>query len=210
VKQVYGEEVFEKLYGTIESIDETRIRSVADDETMTFGSRTWRFLHTLGHASHHICFHDSASDGVFTGDSFGLYYEWMTADPAKPFVMCLSTPTEFDAPEGRRSVERLLELNASRAYVGHFGELLNLHRAAPTLLYTIDAFDAIQHDAAGTSLEGEELLGFCQERVGRVVEQVCERCSVQPAQQHRTRLAGDILINARGIAYNAQKMRSAK
>lgn len=67
-----------RLYGTIEPIDEARIRAVADEEAMTFGTRTWRFLHTLGHASHHICIYDSASNGVFTGDSFGLFYDWMT------------------------------------------------------------------------------------------------------------------------------------
>ena len=209
VKQVYGEEVFSRLYGTIEPIDEARIRAVADEESMTFGARRWRFLHTLGHASHHICIHDSASNGVFTGDSFGLFYDWMTVDPAKPFIMCLSTPTEFDAPESRKSVERLLALNAGSAYVGHFGELRDMRNAAPTLLYTIDAFDAIQHDAASTDLEGEALLEFCCERVERIAMEICARCGVEPAQHHRNRIAGDILINARGLAHNASKLRNA-
>lgn len=209
VKQVYGPEVFERLYGTIEPIDEARIRAVADEEAMTFGTRTLRFLHTLGHASHHICIHDSASNAVFTGDSFGLHYDWMTVDPAKPFIMCLSTPTEFDAPEARKSVERLLALNAGSAYVGHFGELSNMPNAAPTLLHTIDAFDAIQHEAARTELEGEELLEHCRERVERVALEICEQCGVAPAQHHRNRIAGDILINARGLAHNASKLRGS-
>ena len=210
VKQIYGDDVFEQLYGQIGPVEASRIRTVADDETIAFGARTWRFLHTLGHATHHICIHDSASNGVFTGDSFGLYYDWMTVDPSRPYIMCLSTPTEFDAPEARRSVERLLALNADRAYVGHFGGLRGMRAAAPTLLYTIDAFDAIQHDAARTSLDGDELLNFCQERVERVAWDICERCGVEPEQRYRARIAGDLLINARGLADNAQKMRNVR
>lgn len=209
VKDIYGDDMFEKLYGKIEPIDAARIRSVVDDETMTFGSRTWMFLHTLGHATHHICIHDSSTNAVFTGDSFGLYYDWMTADPKRPFVMCLSTPTEFDAPEARLTVERLLALNAERAYVGHFGELSGMREAAPMLLYSIDAFDKIQHEASATNLDGEKLLAFCQARVERVAWEVCERCGVIPEPRHRTRIAGDVLINARGLAHNAIRYRTA-
>lgn len=208
VKQIYGEEVFAQLYGKIDPIDSSRIRAVADDEMLAFGGRTLRFLHTLGHATHHICIHDSAANGVFTGDSFGLYYEWLTVDPARPFIMCLSTPTEFDAPEARRTVNRLLSLNAERAYVGHFGELRGMREAAPQLLATIDAFDTIQHEAARTDLDGEALLQFCQDRVERVAWETCARCGAMPGQEQRARLAGDVLINARGLAYNAQKFRA--
>lgn len=208
VKQIYGEEVFAQLYGRIEPIEPSRIRSVGEGESIVFGARTWRFLHTLGHATHHICIHDSATNGVFTGDSFGLYYDWLTKDPARPFIMCLSTPTEFDAPEARRTVERLLALEAERAYVGHFGALCGMRHAAPQLLATIDAFDAIQHEAARTDLDGEALLQYCQGRVERVAWEMCERCGTAPNQEQRARIAGDILINARGLAHNAQKLRS--
>ncbi len=210
VKQVYGEEVFERLYGSIEPIDESRIRAVDDGEVLQFGTRTWTFLHTLGHATHHICMHDSASRGVFTGDSFGLYYGWLTRDPNHPFIMCLSTPTEFDAPEARRAVERLVALNAERAYVGHFGPVENMRTAAPILLGTIDAFDTIQHEAAATTLEGAELLDFCQEHVLRVATELSAACGNPPDEKQRVRLAGDVLINARGLAYNAARMRVLK
>ena len=41
---------------------------------LVFGERRLRFLHTAGHANHHVCIHDSATNGVFTGDSFGIAY----------------------------------------------------------------------------------------------------------------------------------------
>jgi len=207
VKQVYGDEVFAQLYGVIEPIADSRIRSVEDGETLAFGRRSWTFLHTLGHATHHICVHDSAANGIFTGDSFGLYYDWLTRDPARPFIVCLSTPTEFDAVEARRSVDRLVGRNAERAYVGHFGPLEGMRTAAPTLLHTIDAFDVIQGEAVRTSLEGEDLLEFCRERVERVTLDLCEACGNPPNDAQRVRLTGDMLINARGLAHNAQRMR---
>ena len=207
VKQVYGNEVFERLYGTIEPIDDARIHAVDDDERIQFGGRTWRFLHTLGHATHHICIHDSASNGVFTGDSFGLYYEWMTRDPMRPFVMCLSTPTEFDAAESRKTVERLLALNADSAYVGHFGKLPNMRAAAPILLNSIEAFERIERDAAKTRLEGDDLLRFCRERVEVVASSIFQECGVEPELRRKVRIDGDVLINARGLAHNARRLR---
>lgn len=210
VKQVYGEEIFQKLYGEIEPIDEARIRAVEESDTLPFGARTFSFLHTLGHASHHICIHDSASNGVFSGDSFGLYYEWLTPDPARPYIMCLSTPTEFDAIEARRSVERLVALGADRAYVGHFGKLENMKAAAPTLIHTIDAFDSVQQTASRTTLEGDDLLEFCRAKVEIIALDLCEACGNSLNEGQRARLGGDVLINARGLAYNAQRMRANK
>ena len=207
VKQVDGDELFAQLYGNVEPIEAERIRAVADGETMSFGTRTWTFLHTLGHATHHICIHDSAANGVFTGDSFGLYYDWLTLDPKRPYIMCLSTPTEFDAPEARNSVARLVSLNARRAYVGHFGSVEDMRSAAPTLLHTIDAFDAIQEEAGQTSLENDALLEFCRERVERVALELCAACGNPPSDAQRVRLQGDVLINARGLAHNAARMR---
>lgn len=210
VKQVYGEEVFERLYGTIEPIEETRIRAVNDGDAIAFGKRRWTFLHTLGHATHHICMHDSAADGIFTGDSFGLFYRRLTPDPARPFIMCLSTPTEFDAEEARNAVHRLVSVGAKRAYVGHFGELPNMADAAPVLLNTIDRFEAIQHDAVATNLAGDELLEFCRQQVESVALELCAACGNELEPQQRVRLAGDVLINARGIAHNAQRMRLSR
>ncbi|MDZ7791392.1 MAG: hypothetical protein U5L08_13035, partial [Xanthomonadales bacterium] len=63
------------LYGTARSSRSARLRVqvMEDDQTLRFGSRELRFcLHTRGHANHHFCIADSASDAIFAGDAFGL------------------------------------------------------------------------------------------------------------------------------------------
>ncbi|MEL7448485.1 MAG: MBL fold metallo-hydrolase, partial [Pseudomonadota bacterium] len=92
---VYGEETFRELYGDVVPIDESRVKIVDDGEQMTLGSRRLEFLHTEGHARHHYCIADPASDGIFTGDSFGIAYRPFTNDNGA-FVFPTTTPVHFD------------------------------------------------------------------------------------------------------------------
>jgi hypothetical protein len=76
-RHVYGEDAFERLYGTIEAIDASRVRALEDGERVTLGTAPLHFLHTRGHANHHFVVHDEAKQVVYTGDAFGLVYPAM-------------------------------------------------------------------------------------------------------------------------------------
>ncbi len=39
-----------------------------EGDTITFGERTWRVLHTPGHSPGSVCFHDAAAGAVLSGD----------------------------------------------------------------------------------------------------------------------------------------------
>ena len=59
--------------------------TVADGERLALGARTLEFLHTPGHALHHVCILDRDTRELFTGDTFGISYrESDTA--AGPFI----------------------------------------------------------------------------------------------------------------------------
>ena len=47
------------------------------------GGRKLVFFDTPGHARHHFCIYDQLSDGVFTGDTFGISYDAMKAAAAR-------------------------------------------------------------------------------------------------------------------------------
>ena len=53
-KGIYGEVRFAELYGEIVGLDASRVVTVEDDEVMRWGLRELRFMHTRGHANHHI------------------------------------------------------------------------------------------------------------------------------------------------------------
>ena len=73
-RAVYGDEMFERIYGTLIPIEEDRVRIMEDGDEVTLGNRQLRFMDTPGHARHHFCVYDSLTNGWFTGDTFGLSY----------------------------------------------------------------------------------------------------------------------------------------
>src|SRR5690606_24875289 len=107
-KAVYGEEVFQQLYGEIPAAPADRVRAVEDGETLELGDAVFRFLHVRGHANHHVVVHDPARDTEYTGDAFGLAYPYLQR--AGRFVFASTSPTDFDGPAAKESVDRILGL----------------------------------------------------------------------------------------------------
>jgi hypothetical protein len=77
-----------------------------DEETLTFGRRELRFLHTRGHANHHFCIADSAS-------RVDLHRRCLRADlPGAAghgtFALPSTSPTDFEPALAREAVKRLV------------------------------------------------------------------------------------------------------
>lgn len=206
VKAVYGDESFERLYGAIGPIDSSRVRSVEDGEALPWGNRTLRFLHTLGHATHHICLHDSATNAIFTGDTFGLARTELSR-PGPPVHICSTAPTDFDAEEARKSVRRLAEMGAERAYVTHYGHFDDLSAAAEQLLDSINWSEAILEEAYASDLSGEPLMAYCEDRVWKAILRHFEKWGEAPGGADRVWFTEDIRLSAMGIAYAAERQR---
>ena len=114
-KAVYREAVFAEQFGDAVAIPAERITTVADGERLAFGARTLEFLHTPGHALHHVCILERDSHELFTGDTFGISYrDFDTA--AGPFIFTAATPSQFDPGQLRASVARLAALAPRCAY----------------------------------------------------------------------------------------------
>lgn len=204
VKAVYGEEEFDRLYAPILPIDESRVRAMADNETLAFGQRTLTFLHTLGHAKHHMCIHDSGTNSVFTGDNFGIYY-LAERRSRRPFLLCSSAPTDFDADQARVSARRILATGAQRLYLTHFGALDDIAEAAEVLFEGIDRAEDVLNRAIASGLTGDALQRFCEDGVRDARDAIVAACGVELDEQNR--LSGDreVALNAQGLAFVAQR-----
>ncbi|MFP4172596.1 MAG: MBL fold metallo-hydrolase [Candidatus Hydrogenedentota bacterium] len=205
-KKVYGEDLFNKLYGQIDPVPEDRIRTVEDNETLDVGERRLTFLHTRGHANHHICIHDSKSNSVFTGDSFGV------ASPAlqhgtQPYIAWAAPPTDFDPAAARETVERLVETCAGRFYLTHFGEFTAIREGAVLLHRNIDELEAILTEAAETTLTGNELRAWCEERLRKVTETALREAGLPLNGDVFHWVESDIRLNSMGLAFVAEKRR---
>jgi glyoxylase-like metal-dependent hydrolase (beta-lactamase superfamily II) len=200
----YGEETFRDRYGTITPAEADRVRAVEDGETLDLGKRTFTFLHTLGHARHHMCIHDSGANAVFTGDSFGLAFPVIQGG-VKPFLIASSAPTDFDPAEARKSVERILNTGAERAYLTHFGCVEPVDKAAEQLLRSIDSMERIMNEAAAANLTGDELTAFCEQAVRKAFADHAADCGVEVTAAGRRILEHEVFLNSRGIAYAVSK-----
>ena len=139
---VYGEQKYAEMYGEIVPIPAEKIIIVDDLQEISLAGRSMQCLYTEGHARHHYCLSDPASNAVFTGDSFGLSYREL--DTAKgEFIYPTTTPVHFDPPEAHKAIDRIMQLNPQQLFLTHFSRVRDLPRLATDLHKRIDDFVAI-------------------------------------------------------------------
>lgn len=201
---VYGESEFREMYGEIRPVPEERVRIMQDDEALSFGQRTLTFLHTRGHANHHFCVLDSGSSGIFTGDSFGLVYPALQQHGL--FAVPSTSPTDFDAAEAKKSLDRILATGARRAYLTHFGQQDELEAIASQLHRQLDAYGALADEAFESDLEGEALGELCDKRVRALFDKLLADRGVDD-EATRQLLETDIDLNGQGVAFSVAKRR---
>ena len=122
---VYGKENTARLYGDILPIAAERIDIAADGEEFSTAGRALRAFYTEGHARHHYCLSDPASQGVFTGDSFGVSYRELDT-AAGEFIFPTTTPVHFDPAEAHKSIDRIMSYEPQRVYLTHYSEVGDL------------------------------------------------------------------------------------
>jgi glyoxylase-like metal-dependent hydrolase (beta-lactamase superfamily II) len=142
VRQVYGNEVFDRDYGTLVPIPEERTRAMRHGESVALDDRELRFYDTPGHARHHFCVWDEATRGWFTGDTFGLSYRELDTDRGA-FIFPTTTPIQFDPGALKASIEHLMERSPACMYLTHFGRVKETPRLAGDLLKRVDELVAI-------------------------------------------------------------------
>lgn len=203
---VYGQDEFARLYGTIEAVPADRVRVMEDEETLQFGSRELRFLHTRGHANHHFCIRDSATEAIVCGDAFGLHYP--TLQRAGTFAFPSTSPTDFEPDLARASVQRLVDERPSCLYPTHYGPVTNIQAAAGQLLRHLDFAERLRDTAEGSDLPDEALEGYCRDRLQDYFRgQLDALGSISHDPELWSLIRLDIELNAQGIAFAANKRR---
>ncbi|MGF9965841.1 MBL fold metallo-hydrolase [Bacillus rhizoplanae] len=119
-KAVYGDS-FDKLFHPILPIPEERVHIVQDGETLQIAKdRTLTFYNTPGHAKHHISIHDSLTNGIFTGDTIGIYYRQL-AELGVDLYLPTTSPSQFQPEAMLASRDLIQNMNVDYIYFGHYG-----------------------------------------------------------------------------------------
>jgi glyoxylase-like metal-dependent hydrolase (beta-lactamase superfamily II) len=105
-----------KIYGAPEPVPEGRVIPAVDGATIDVGNGiALKVVETLGHASHHVCYYEPLSNGIFTGDAAGIYLN--TLDVIVP-----TTPTPFYLNVALDSLNKIMRLKPKFLYYSHFGK----------------------------------------------------------------------------------------
>jgi glyoxylase-like metal-dependent hydrolase (beta-lactamase superfamily II) len=144
---VYGVERTREMYGDIVPIAADRVVVPDDEQWLDFNGRYMQALFTEGHARHHYCLNDPASQGVFTGDSFGISYRELDT-AAGEFIFPTSTPASFDPVEAHRAIDRIMSCEPLQLYLTHYSRVRNLPRLANAMHAGIDAYEKMALDCS--------------------------------------------------------------
>ena len=193
---VYGEQATRRLYGEVLPVPADRVRETPEGASVSLAGRELAFLDAPGHARHHVVVRDTASGGIFVGDSFGLSYRELDRDGLQ-FSFPTTSPVQFDPPALQRTIDRILALEPPALYVTHFGRLRDLRRLAGDLHRLIDAHVEI---AERHRNDGAERGARLRQAIGKLV-------LAEGARQHwklseeelRGVFALDIELNAQGL-----------
>lgn len=194
---VYGETEFNRLYGVIRPVEESRIIEAPDGFSLDFNGRPLQFLDTPGHARHHYCIFDQQSRSFFTGDTFGLSYREFDVDGME-FVFPTTTPVQFDPIAAHASIDRIMSYDPTYAFLTHYGRIDHLPRHAMEMHDLIDAHVAIARKLRDTPDRHEALV----KEIGELLLQriVAHGCKL-PQEKILELLSLDVGLNAQGLEY---------
>src|SRR5690625_4306111 len=163
-RATYGDQVYDKLYGELVPIPPERVRSVADEETLTLSNSPFTFYHTPGHALHHVAIHDEAAQSLFAGDIFGIAYRVFTNPDGDPFIFPATTPTQFDPDQMHASIDRVVALHPKAVFLTHYSRVTDIERLAKDLHDRVDGYVAIAEAHENDEDRSEEHTSELQSR----------------------------------------------
>ena len=191
---VYGEGQFKQKFGEVVPVDEGRVIVAEDDATLTLAGRTLTFLDTPGHARHHFCVYDKTSEGVFSGDTFGLSYRRL--DNGGAFILPTTTPVQFDPDAWQQSLTRILDYKPKNIYLTHFGRVTEIMRLSGELRDDIDRYAEIARDHANVEDRKEKICTALEEYLK---ERLAEKFSPTEMGTRVAFLRPDLELNAAGL-----------
>jgi len=198
-RKVYGEKLFDELYGVIGSIDPSRVQVIDDGQEVLVNDSVLKFIYTKGHATHHFSIVDEKNDAVFTGDTFGLFYPILQKEGF--FILPSTSPTDFDPKEALISFKKIADLSVQKVYPTHFGIMGEKTKAYRMLVEQMGFYEQLQKKYHDSQLDQKGLKEILFKELIKFYQMKYPKIDL-------SYLDLDLKINADGIAYSIKKVQS--
>jgi glyoxylase-like metal-dependent hydrolase (beta-lactamase superfamily II) len=199
--RIYGEEALREMFGPVEPIPRERLRSLTDGDTVPLGDRAIEAIYTPGHASHHVCLLDDATQSIFVGDALGVFLpDVRILRPATP-------PPEFDLELAVESIERVAERRPSRLLFSHFGPTEEVTDICRLATQRIKGWADIVDQALTKTEDVVEVVRILRERTAE--ERGPAAGTEYEAVQDRYEVLSSYEMNALGLMRYLKKRREA-
>jgi glyoxylase-like metal-dependent hydrolase (beta-lactamase superfamily II) len=193
---VYGEKTFHRLYGNLIPVNSKRVIQATDGFHVKLNNRPLVCIDTPGHARHHLCVYDKTSQGLFTGDTFGLSYREFDTDYG-PFLFATTTPVQFDPDEWLTTLEKINTYHPRVVYLTHFGALEKPEKLITVLQKSIKQFAKIALEA---TLQSDGLYQNISSAMQQLLIKQLKHHGCRMEHKEILRLiAGDIDLNTQGL-----------
>jgi glyoxylase-like metal-dependent hydrolase (beta-lactamase superfamily II) len=199
--RIYGEETLHQLFGPVEPIPPERLRSLTDGDTVSLGDRRIEVVYTPGHASHHVCLVDDATQSIFVGDALGVFLpDVRILRPATP-------PPEFDMELAVQSISAVLERRPSRLLFSHFGPADDVTELCRVAAQRIEGWAEIVEQALTETDEVVEVVRILKERTAA---EMAVSSGLTPGEvQDRLEVLSSYEMNALGLMRYVKKRKEA-
>ena len=208
---VYGIEMFNRLFGSVQGIPPQRVQAIEDKHCLELEDGQLIFYHCEGHARHHFCVYEPYTKNLFAGDIFGLSYPALQTKGKPRLIYPSSPPPQFDPLAAKKSIYRILNTGAQRIYLTHFGSLSDVEESATSLLGSLDFFAEIiqEHLLKKNSLlnDKQKLQDQVASQIRKYLFEKAENDSVLLNTDQKKLMEFDIDLNTLGICHNIQKRR---
>jgi glyoxylase-like metal-dependent hydrolase (beta-lactamase superfamily II) len=167
VRAVFGDEFFDREYGTLVPVPAERVVSLDDGDEVALGDRVLASVHTPGHAWHHLSVWEPETATLFAGDAFGVGYPELTSQQG-PFFMPETPPPQFAPEEMHASFDRIAELEPARVAPTHFEIVTDAATVAESLHRTLDDMVARARQSPSEAALEEDVFDACTAELGRL------------------------------------------
>jgi glyoxylase-like metal-dependent hydrolase (beta-lactamase superfamily II) len=194
---VYGAEAAQRNYGDIVPVPAQRIVETGEGAELSLNGRVLKFLDTPGHARHHVVIHDTTSNSVFAGDTFGISYRELDA-AGREFIFPTCSPVQFDPAAAHVSVDRICALEPPAAFLTHFSRVHDIARLGRDLHRMLTAYEELALAAPETDAGVRHL--YLREGMREILvnEALAHGCNLRGEALLEV-LAFDIELNAQGL-----------